>query len=63
MGMHVQGHAKVSKQTTSLDGVDICPAKWCICGLGLDHSVHEGMKDISNEQVDLKTCSGNVNMS
>ena len=33
----------------------------CICGRGLKLSVHEGMKDISNIKVYLKTPSGNVN--
>ena len=31
--------------------------------VGLNRSIHEGMKDISNVKVHLKTLSGNVNMS
>ena len=59
---HVQHQKNVSKETTLLDGVDIGQPKWRICGRGLNHSVHEGTKDISNVKVHLKTLSGNVNM-
>ena len=60
--MHVQHHANFSKQTTLLDGIDVGPHKWPICGRGLNCFVHEGMKDISNVKVHLKTCRGNVNI-
>ena len=62
MAIHVQCHTNVSKQTL-LDGIDVGLPKWCVCGHGLNQSVHEGMKDISNVKVHLKTCSGNVNIT
>ena len=42
---HVQCHASVSQQTMLLDGVDVGPPKWCVCGYGLNHSVHESTDD------------------
>ena len=51
MAIRVQRHTNVSKQTTLLDGVDVCPPKCLVCGLGLNLSVHEGMKDISNVKI------------
>ena len=51
------------KQTTLLDGVDVGPPKKRVCGHGLNRSVHEGMKNISNVKVHLKTHSGNVNIA
>ena len=48
------------KQTMLLDGINVGPPKWGIYGRGLNRSVHEGMKDISNVKVHLKTHSGNV---
>ena len=62
MAIRVQLHINIHKQTTFLDGVDIGPLKWCICGCVLIQSVHEGAKDISNVKVHLKTHSGNVNI-
>ena len=62
MVIRVQRHAIVSKQTRLLDSADIGPFKWRICGRGLNRSVHEGMNDISNVKVHLKTHSGNVNI-
>ena len=56
MELHIQRHPNVSKQTTLLDGVDVGMLKQRLC-----HSVHEGMKDILNVKVHLKTCSGHVN--
>ena len=50
-----------SKQMLLVD-IDVGPPEWCICGLDLNQSVHEGMKGISNVKVHLKTRSGNVNM-
>ena len=63
MGIHVQRHANVSKQATFLDGLDISPLKWRVCGCGLNRFVHEGMNHISNEEVHLKARSGNVNVA
>ena len=63
MAMRDQRHAIVSKQTMLLDGVDIGPPKWCVWGRGLNRSLHEGMNDISNVEVHLRTRSGNVNIS
>ena len=60
MVIRVQCHTNVSKQTTILDGVDVGLSKWRVCGRGLNRSVHEGMNDVSNVKVHLKTCSGNV---
>ena len=62
MVVRVQLQANVSKQTTLLDGVDVGPFKWHVCGRGLNGSVHEGMNDVSNVKVHLRTRSGNVNM-
>ena len=62
MSVRVQRHANVSKQATLLDGLEVSPLKWCVCGRGLNRFVHEGMNHISNLNVHLKTCSGNVNI-
>ena len=62
MAIRVQRHANVSKQATLLDGRDVSPHKWRVCGCGLDGFVHEGMNHISNVKVHLKTRSGNVNI-
>ena len=62
MTIRVQRHANVSKQATLLDGLDISPLKWRVCGCGLNRLVHKGMSHISNVEVDLKTRSGNVNI-
>ena len=62
MVIRVQRHAKVSKQTTLLDGIDVDPPKWHVCKCGLNGYVHEGMNDISNVKVHLKTHSGNDNI-
>ena len=45
-----------------LDGIDVGPPKRCLYGRGLNRSVNEGMKDISNVKVHSKTHSGNVNV-
>ena len=60
MAIHVQSHASVSKQAALLDGLDASPLKWCVCWCGLNRFVHEGMNDISNVKVHLKTSSGNI---
>ena len=62
MTICVQRHATVSKQATLLDGLDVSPLKWHVCGCGLNRFVHEGMNHISNVEVHLKTRSGNVNI-
>ena len=62
MAIRVQRHANVSKQATLLDGLDVSPLKWRVCGWGLNRFVHEGMNHISNVKVHLKTRSGNVNI-
>ena len=63
MVIRVQCHANLSKQATLLDGVYVGPLKWRLCGCGLNRFVHhEGMNDISNVKVHLKTRIGNVNM-
>ena len=62
MVISVQRHTGVSKQATLLDGLDGSLLKWRICGCGLNLFVHEGMNDISNVKVHLKSSSGNVNM-
>ena len=61
MAIRVKRHANVSKQATLLDGLDVSPLKWRVCGCGLNRFVHEGMNHISNVKVQLKTRSGNVN--
>ena len=55
----IQRHANLSKLATLLDGVDVGPLKWRVCGCGLNQF---GMIDISNVKVHLKTRIGNVNM-
>ena len=62
MAIRVQRHANVSKQAKLLDGFDISPLKWRVCGCRLNRFVHEGMNHISNVKVHLKTRSGYVNM-
>ena len=62
MTIRVQRHAHVSKQATLLDGLDISPLKWRVCGCGLNPFVHEGINHISNVEVHSKTRSGNVNI-
>ena len=56
-------YTNVSKQTVLLDGVEVGLPKCGVCRCGLNRSVHEGMQDISNVKVHLKTCSGNVNIT
>ena len=60
MAIH-QCYAIISKQTMVLDGLDAVSPKWSIYESGLNQSVREGMKDISNVKVNLKTHGGNVN--
>ena len=62
MAIRVQHHANVSKQATLLDGLDVSPLKWRVCGCGFKRFVHGGMDRISNVEVHLKTRSGNVNI-
>ena len=62
MAIRVQRHANISKQATLLDGLDVSPLKWRVCGGGLNRFVHEGMNHISNVEFHLKTRSGNVNI-
>ena len=40
MAIRVQRHANVSKQATLLDGLDVSPFKWRVCGCGLNRFVH-----------------------
>ena len=63
MAIRVQRHANVSKQATLLDGLDVSPLKRRVCGSGLNRFVHEGMNNISNVEVHIKTRSGNVNIT
>ena len=53
---------KTSVKQMLLDGVDFGSPLWRVCGCGLNQSVQEAMKDISNVKVHLKTQSGNVNI-
>ena len=62
MAILVQRYANVGKLVTLLDGVDVGPLKWRLCGCGLNRFVHEAMNYISNVKVHLKTSSGNVNI-
>ena len=62
MAMRILRHANVSKQATLLDGLDVSPLKWRVCGCGLNQLVHESTNHISNVKVHLKTRSGNVNI-
>ena len=63
MAIRVQRHANVSKQATLLDGRDVSPLKWRVCGSVLNRFVHESMNHISHVKVHLKTHSGNVNIA
>ena len=47
MAIRVKCQAKISKETMLLDGIDVDLPNWRVCGRGLNHSVNEGMKDIS----------------
>ena len=58
MAIFFQRHTNFSK----LDGLDVSPLKWRVCGCGLNRVVHEGMNHISNVKVHLKTRNGNVNI-
>ena len=58
-----QCHVNISTQTKLLDGLDICPTKWRVCGRALNRFVHEGMNNIMNLKVNLRTCSGAVNIA
>ena len=62
MAIHGHRHANISKQATLLGGVDVDPPKWRVCGCDLNRFIHEGINDISNVKVHLKTRSGNVNI-
>ena len=62
MAIRIQCLANVSTQATLLDGLDVSPLKWRVCGCGLNRFVHEGMNHISNVEVHLKIRSGNVNI-
>ena len=62
MAIRVQRHGNVSKQALLLDGVDVVPLKWRVFEFGLNGFVQQGMNDISNLKVHLKTSSGNVNI-
>ena len=62
MAKLAQLHANVSKQATLLDGLDVSQHKWPVFGCGLNRLVHEGMNNISNVVVHLKTRTGNVNI-
>ena len=55
MAIRVSRHSNVSKQATLMDGLDVSPLKWRVCGCGLNRFVHEGMNHISNVKVHLKT--------
>ena len=62
MAIRIQRHASVSKQATLLDGLDVSPLKWRVCGCSFNRFVHEGMNHISNVKVHLKARGGNVNI-
>ena len=62
MAIRAQLHTNFSKQTALLDGVDVGPPKWRVCGRGLNLCVHEGLNYISNVKVHLSTGSGNLNI-
>ena len=62
MAIRLKHQANVGKSATLLDGLDLSPLKWRVCGCSLNRFVHEGMNHISNVEVHFKACSGNVNM-
>ena len=51
MAICVQRHPNVSKQATLLDGFDVSPLKWRVCGCGSNRFFYEGMNHISNVEV------------
>ena len=55
MVIRAQRLVNVSKQATLLDGLDVSPFKWRVCGCGLNRFVHEGMNHISNVEVHLRS--------
>ena len=60
MVIRIQRHTNVSKQIALLDGFDVSPLIWHVCGCGLNRYVNEGMNHISNVKVHLKTRRGIV---
>ena len=60
MAIRVQRHANVCKLATLLDGVDVIPLKWRVCGCGLNRFVHEGVSHMSNVKVHVKTPNRHV---
>ena len=62
MAIRDQRYATVSKQTTLSDTANVGLPERRKCGRGLNRSVYEGMNDISNVNVNLRTRSGNVNI-
>ena len=63
MTIRARRQTNASKRTTLLDGVDVGLPIQRICWRGLNGSVHEAMNNISSVKVDLKTLSGNVNIT
>ena len=59
MAIRVQRHANVCKLATLLDGLDVIPLKWRVCGCGLNRFVHEGVS-MSNVKVHVKTPNRHV---
>ena len=62
MTIRTRLQTNVSKQKKLLDGVDVGLPKQRVCWLGVNSSVHEAVNNISNVNLHLKTCSGNVNI-
>ena len=63
MAIRVQHHTtSVNKQHYWMDLTLVSPLKWHVCGCGLNQFVHEGMNDISNVKVHVRTSSGSVNI-
>ena len=58
-----QHHANFSKQTTLLDGIDVGPPKWRVCGLAWSLESMDSLRmiNISNVKVHLRNRSENVN--
>ena len=62
MTIRTRHQINISKQKTLLDGVGVGLPKQSMCWRGLNRSVHEAMKNISNVKGHLKPRSGYVNI-
>ena len=50
MAIRIQRPANVSKQATLLNGLDVSPLKWRVCGCGLKRFVHGAQGVVSTSR-------------